>query len=198
MIETFTYRTNIGDREFQHTVYSNDIETSLKKWIDLIVDEKNEAFSFDPEIAGKIESEYDNNNLILNINNELPFVSYRIDNTPQLTYIDKANKGNPDFIAEVTYLTTEEGGRSHFAANGYRPHFQIKDKKEMTSAEQLFIGKDKVAPGETVNTEIRILRHETFEGLLDKGTGFQLGEGPKIVANGIILEVLNKRLQKNV
>lgn len=198
MIETFTYRTQLGDKEFRHTVYAKDIESSLKKWIDLIISQRNEVFSFDSAIVEKIESEYASDKLILNHNTEIPFLAYRIDNVPQWTYIDKVNKGNPDFIAEVKYLTKEEGGRSHYAANGYRPHFQMYGKKEMTSAEQLFIDKDKVAPGEVVKAEIRILWVEAFEGLLERGTGFHLGEGSNIVANGIILEVLNERLRKNV
>lgn len=102
----------------------------------------------------------------------------------------------PDFIAKIRFLTTEEGGRTGYAASGYRPAFKLPDQTEMTSAEQKFRGTDKVNPGQEVISEIRILWIDAFEQKLSVGTTFELREEPKIVAKGQIIEVTNERLRK--
>jgi len=109
---------------------------------------------------------------------------------------DTIRKPKPDFIARVQYLTSEQGGRTGYAATGYRPAFKIPEKKEMTSAEQKFIGTDRVEPGEEVLTEIRILWIEAFQEQLEAGTKFELREGDRIVAIGEIQEVRNEKLKK--
>lgn len=102
----------------------------------------------------------------------------------------------PDFIAKVRFLTSEEGGRTGYATSGYRPAFKLADQTEMTSAEQKFQGTDKVNPGQEVISEIRILWIEAFEQKLSVGTDFELREGPRVVAKGQIVEVTNERLRK--
>ena len=106
-------------------------------------------------------------------------------------------KEKPDFIAHLKFLTSEQGGRSTPAASGYRPHFKLKGKKELTSAQQTFIDKEMVYPGEEVVSEIRILWEEAFEGLLEKGSEFELAEGPRVIAIGTIQEVCNDKLRKS-
>ena len=103
----------------------------------------------------------------------------------------------PDFIAKVRFLTSEEGGRTGYAASGYRPAFKLPDQTEMTSAEQKFEGTDIVYPGQEVISTIRIIWVEAFAQKLSIGTDFELREGPRIVAKGQIIEVINERLRKN-
>ncbi len=196
MIETFRYRTTIDNKEFQHTIHSENIESSISKWLVQLEDLKDQVYSFDEKIFTLIKSEFDSDRIGLMKDDKLSYLKYVIDGKNQLTYIDFVKKDLPDFTANVKYLTTEEGGRKGYAASGYRPHFQLIGKKEMTSAEQLFINKDKVFPGESVSAEIRILGVETFEGLLYEGLEFKLGEGNRIVAEGVIKEVINKKLKK--
>ncbi len=105
-------------------------------------------------------------------------------------------KEQPDFVARVRFLTTEEGGRKGFAASGYRPAFKLPDQPEMTSAEQKFRGIDQVQPGQEAISEIRILWIEAFEQKLSVGTDFELLEGSRVVAKGQIIEVTNERLRK--
>jgi len=102
----------------------------------------------------------------------------------------------PDFIAELKYLTTEEGGRRAPANSGYRPHVKFPFSKMMTSGEQTFIGKDSVKPGETVKAEIMILSPQFFENMLEIGMQFEVGEGNRIVATGKLIEILNTNLIK--
>lgn len=197
MIQTFRYRTEIAGQEFEHIVHASSIDSSIEKWINQIDGSAEQVYSFDRATVDKIKLEYESQKVDLKLENNTSYIKYSTDSKIQITYIDLVDKGTPDFIADVKYLTTEEGGRRTCAFTGYRPHFQLNDKKEMTSAEQLFVNKDIVYPGESVITEIRILGVETFKGLLFNGQKFKLGEGPRIVAEGTIKEVINKELEKN-
>ena len=196
MIQTFIYHTEIGNREFQHTIHARDIESSLAKWIDQLESLKGQVYSFDLKLVDKIRKEFDLEKIDLTVNETATQLLYSVDGTLQITYINKVEKGPPDFIADLTYLKTEDGGRRGYAASGYRPHFQIEGRKEMTSAEQLFVDKDKVFPGESVTAEIRILCKEGFEGSLYRGMKFKLGEGNRIVAEGKITDLINENLKK--
>lgn len=107
-------------------------------------------------------------------------------------------KDKPDFIATVTYLTPEQGGRKTPANSGYRPQFKISDIEMQTSGEQKFIGKDSVLPGETIEAEITILSPQFFIQKLFVGKHFEFREGSRIVAKGIINKIVNKELEIDV
>jgi len=103
-------------------------------------------------------------------------------------------KSDTDFIGKLYFLTTEEGGRSEETEEIYRPLFKLKDGKELTSADQQFIGKTTVLPGDSIHSEMRVIWKDPFIGALSVGTEFVLREGPQVVARGEILEVLNEKL----
>lgn len=63
----------------------------------------------------------------------------------------------PDFIAELKYKTTEDGGRKTPAFSGYRPQVKFPFSEMQTSGQQKFIDKKSVNPGDTVNAEVSIL-----------------------------------------
>ena len=100
----------------------------------------------------------------------------------------------PDFIAELHYLTKEQGGRSTYAFSGYRPHVKFAFSEMMTSGQQKFLDKEVVYPGETVIAEISIISPEFFFNKLKPGTEFEFREGPRIVGTGVIREILNSDL----
>ena len=196
MIQTFSYRTKIEGKEFLHTIHSQDLTSSILKWVVQIEDLKEQVYSFKETVVEQIKVEFKEQRIELNTDEKLSYLRYTIKGKSQITYIDSVKKGRPHFIAELRFLTTEEGGRKGYAASGYRPHFQLEGKKELTSAELLFVDKDKVFPGELVLAEIRIIGTEVFEGLLYQGLEFKLGEGNRIVAEGVINEVINQNLKK--
>lgn len=103
----------------------------------------------------------------------------------------------PDFIAELRYLSTQEGGRITPVKSGYRPHVKFPFSKIMTSGQQKFIDKEIVYPGDTVQAEITILSPQYFENLLEIGMEFEVGEGSRIVAFGELIEILNLNLKKD-
>jgi ADP-ribosyl-[dinitrogen reductase] hydrolase len=102
---------------------------------------------------------------------------------------------NADIIAELTYKTTEEGGRKAAAKSGYRPQIKFDFDRMSTSGMQVFIDKEIVQPGETVEAAIKMLSPQFFEGLLYNGLDFEFLEGAKILGNGTITNILNPDLK---
>ena len=108
---------------------------------------------------------------------------------------DNIYSADTDFIGKLYFLTTEEGGRSEITDEIYRPLFKLKDGLDLTSADQKFIGKDRVKPGDTIQSEMRIIWKDPYVGALSKGAEFVLREGSQVVATGKILKVLNDKLR---
>jgi len=123
-------------------------------------------------------------------------LTYKFRDTFQLVNIDKVNKGQPDFVAKISYLTTEEGGRKGYATSGYRSQVKFPGKRNLTSGEQLFVDKEKVFPGETVTAEIRILSKDIFKNYLFAGQHFEVVEAAHLVGHGEIIEVINHDLKQ--
>ncbi len=194
MMKTFVYRTKFETEEICQTVYAPDIDSSVKKWIEVINGQMDENQKFNAEILLKINDEFENNRVELYKTKELNYLTYLIDNLPIVTYIDYLPKGHPDIIAKIYFLTAAEGGRKTPAFSGYRPQFEIEGVNGCTSADQLFIGKEIVFPGETVVSEIRMFSPQLFKGLLKEGSKFKLAEGARKIADGIVIRIVNKNL----
>ncbi len=194
MIKTFTYRTELGEKEFSQTIYADSINESITNWIDCINDLKNEIHSFDQKSVESIEIQFKNGKIRLQENPNV--LIYELNGKHQITYINEHKKLEPDFIAELELMTTENGGRKGYARSGYRPIFKLTDKKEMTSANLIFNNKQKVFPGDNVIALINILWTEEFENLLYPELEFELLEPPRIIAKGKIIEIVNEKLKK--
>jgi hypothetical protein len=98
MIQTYRFRTKIGKVEFQHTIHSFDIKSSIDKWLHHIEDLKNQIYSISPEIVAKIKEQFINNKVELKENDKCIYLTYLIEDSFQITYIDKIIK-----IKEVVY-----------------------------------------------------------------------------------------------
>ena len=99
-----------------------------------------------------------------------------------------------DFIAILKYKTFDEGGRSTPAKSGYRPQLCFDFEKNSTSGRQVFIDKEWVCPGESVEAKITMLSPQLFENKLYEGLEFKFCEGRTIVGYGAILKILNEKL----
>lgn len=194
MIETFQFRTETTDRTYYQTIHCGDINNVVEKWLRQIEDLQNEVYSFDITQVQEIREQYSNGQLRVNLDREPYFLTFMIGDKNQIVNIDKINKGEPDFVAKVTYLTTEQGGRKGNAKSGYRPHLKFSGRKELTSGEQLFVDKDEVFPGETVVAEIRILGVDFFKNYLFVGQSFEVAEASHLVGHGEIIEIINPNL----
>lgn len=103
----------------------------------------------------------------------------------------------PDFIANLNYKTSEQGGRKTPAHSKYRPLIEFPGLLPLTSGEQVFIDKKIVYPGETVKSEITILSVEAFKEKLYVGQEFIFCEVPdRPLGTGKILEIVNKDLER--
>ncbi len=113
-----------------------------------------------------------------------------------LTHYEKQLQ-NIDFIANLKYLTTEEGGRkTPVFATGYRPQIKFDFDEMQTSGQQTFLNKDVVYPGETVVASLRIIAVEHFSNRLTEGMPFEFREGSRIIGTGKITDILNNKLKK--
>ena len=102
----------------------------------------------------------------------------------------------PHFIARLKYLTSKEGGRKTAAGSGYRPHIKFERSNYLTSGQQIFIGRDHVNPGETIDAEIIIIATNIFKNYLYPGLKFHFAEGSRIIGTGEVIKVLDKSLEK--
>lgn len=106
------------------------------------------------------------------------------------------DKGEADFIASLTYLTTEEGGRKTPTFSGYRPQTKFDFSELETSGQQVFIDRTIVYPGDTVEAEIRIISADYFTGKLKEKMKFDFREGAKIIGTGQIKHIVNDKLKQ--
>jgi hypothetical protein len=97
-----------------------------------------------------------------------------------------------DFIARLTYRTTEQGGRKTPAKSGYRPQVKFDFTEMQTSGKQTFIDKETVFPGDTVDAKIKILSPDYFTGCLTEGMAFEFREGARIMGTGEIKYIVNE------
>nr|WP_262922137.1 hypothetical protein [Aquimarina acroporae] len=101
-----------------------------------------------------------------------------------------------DFIAELRYLTTEEGGRKTPTKSGYRPQVKFDFDEMQTSGQLTFINKELVNPDENVKAKIKILSPDHFANTLAEGMEFEFREGATIIGKGKIEYIVNEKLEK--
>jgi hypothetical protein len=121
---------------------------------------------------------------------EVAAYNYFYDNKLQV------DKGEADFIATLTYLTTEQGGRQTPVFSGYRPHVKFEFAEMQTSGQQTFIDRKIIYPGDTVEVEIKILSVDYFAGQLNEKMKFDFREGSRIIGTGQIKHIINGRLRQ--
>ncbi|MEO7972158.1 MAG: elongation factor Tu [Thermoanaerobaculia bacterium] len=94
----------------------------------------------------------------------------------------------PDAEAEVTFLSSGEGGRRSPARSNYRPQFHYEGHD--WDAVHEYPDVDSVNPGETARVLLRFLTPEEHLGRVVPGLEFSIREGARIVARGRITKIL--------
>src|ERR1700744_2508347 len=94
----------------------------------------------------------------------------------------------PDIEAEITFVSTEQGGRKSPAFSGYRPQFYY-DGMDW-AAQQEYPDVEKVLPGQTVRTLLTFFRPEAHFGRVFQGMEFTVREGSRTVAHGKVTKIL--------
>jgi translation elongation factor EF-Tu-like GTPase len=103
---------------------------------------------------------------------------------------------SPDFIARLSYKTTEQGGRRDPASSGYHPQVKFDFSDNQTSTVQVFRDREWVHPGDVVVAEMQMVGREYFAGQLEVGMRFEVREGARVTAVGEILEICNQSLSR--
>ncbi len=101
---------------------------------------------------------------------------------------------SPDFVAKLSYKTTEQGGRRGPARSGYHPQVKFEFSELQTSTVQVFRDREWTYPGDVVVAEMQMVGRDYFAGKLDVGMRFEVREGVRVTALGEILEICNKSL----
>ena len=105
------------------------------------------------------------------------------------------DESQSDFIATLTYLTKESGGRKTPVFSNYRPQIKFESDEMQTSGQQIFIDREIVFPGDTVDAEIKIISAEHFANKLTEGMSFEFYEGSKLIGTGKIKRIKNEMLK---
>lgn len=106
------------------------------------------------------------------------------------------DNSDADFIAILTYKTTEQGGRKTPTKSGYRPQVKFDFEEMQTSGQQMFIDRELVFPGDTVEAEIKIISVDHFANRLTEEMQFEFREGATVIGTGIIKHIINEKLRK--
>ncbi len=94
----------------------------------------------------------------------------------------------PDIEVELTFLPPEQGGRRTPARSGYRPQFHYSGSD--WDAVHTYPDAELVYPGQTVRAFLSLLSPEQHVGKLSPGMTFQCREGQRVIANGVVLKIL--------
>jgi hypothetical protein len=101
-----------------------------------------------------------------------------------------------DFVAQLYFKKTEDGGRTHFALSGYRPQVKFNFTEKQTSGQQIYIDNKKAFPGDNINALIKLATTEHLKRQLREGSIFEFLEGGRIIGTGRILKLKNEELKK--
>jgi translation elongation factor EF-Tu-like GTPase len=96
---------------------------------------------------------------------------------------------DPDIEAEITFLRSDEGGRTGPAYAGYRPPIYFDDTMGW-SAQYDWRPHPPIQPGDTVTALISFLSPEECRGRPFPGQEFEIREGSHLVARGRVTRLL--------
>jgi translation elongation factor EF-Tu-like GTPase len=93
--------------------------------------------------------------------------------------------------AEITFLRSEEGGRTGPAYAGYRPPIFYDDDEGRWNAVYEWETDQPIQPGDTVRAQVCFVSPEAQRGRLYVGKEFRLQEGSHVVARGRVTKLLS-------
>jgi elongation factor Tu len=103
---------------------------------------------------------------------------------------------NPDIEAEVTFLTTNEGGRETPARSGYRPNHLIKPDY-LTCGQHEYLETEWIFQGQTACANIWFITPELYPYTLWVGKKINVQEGSRVVGYIIVTKIFNQILDIN-
>ncbi len=104
-------------------------------------------------------------------------------------------RNSPDIEADISFISTEAGGKTNAVRSGYRPQHDFGLDGMFNDAHHEYIGVESVPPGTTARAQLWLLAPEFQVGRLFPGFKFSVHEGVHVVAHGIIVSVVNPALR---
>ena len=101
----------------------------------------------------------------------------------------------PDIEADISFLSTEAGGKSNAVRSGYRPNHDFGLDGMLNDAHHEYIGVESVTPGTVARAQLWLLAPEYQAGRFSPGFKFVVQEGAHVVAHGVIVNVVNPALR---
>ena len=95
----------------------------------------------------------------------------------------------PDIEAEITFLTTKQGGRKGPAFSGFRPQFYY-DGHDWDATHE-YPDVESVLPGQTVRTLLWFMSPHKHLGRVYPNMEFEIREGARTIAHGRIKQIIN-------
>lgn len=107
-------------------------------------------------------------------------------------FSDFMDDGTPiNVIAEIRFLSTDEGGKSCPVRAHYRPNhnFGAPDNQAFYIGQVEVMPGDEIAPGQSRRVSIRFISGAGLRELLTQGREWRVQEGSKLVATARVVEV---------
>jgi len=102
-----------------------------------------------------------------------------------------------DFVAELNFFRTNNGGITSFVPSGYKPMLRFMGKPELMLCEQTYIGKDAVFAGERINAKIKLFKTEDLFSSITQGMTFEFCNVKSTIGIGTIKQVINCDLKQD-
>ena len=95
-----------------------------------------------------------------------------------------------NLLAEIRFRTAEEGGMTRNPHSGLKPSFMVNG--DLIMCELLKVeGDNEFKRGKTYKTKITLGYGEMYKQHIHLGMNFTLQTGEKVIANGIVIEILD-------
>ena len=101
-----------------------------------------------------------------------------------------------DVEVDISFLSTEEGGRGGYVTHRYFPQYEI-DEGLRTGGAHQFLDADSVQPGESARAGVKFLGADALSAKLRVGRSVRVLEGPKLVAHATITKIWNQALEEH-
>jgi len=104
------------------------------------------------------------------------------------------DRSDPDFEADIRFLSTAEGGRRDPIRSGCCQSHDL-GLAGLNDATHEYTDQEWVSPGDTVHTRLWLISPEMQSRRLSVGMRFTVQEGARVIGRGKITKVLNPRLE---
>lgn len=100
-------------------------------------------------------------------------------------------KSKPNFVALLTFASTEKSGKTTPVSSGYRALLKFAFEQSDFNAMHDFFEIELVFPGDVVTAEITLFNAEAILSKLYEGQDFDFYEGAVLAGHGVVTKILD-------